>query len=140
MDIKYYSFLELDECKKVENNIPIFINIIGSRESKLYFYDVRYFKVLKFDYVNSYYINLFKYFQDDDLLKLLTLETISYIMHFSNKFRFYLENKESIDNVIIENVKNCKGNYDKVIFDYIKKLFPNIKFYISKSSCFLEIL
>ena len=82
----------------------------------------------------------FLYFQDDDLLKLLTLETISYIMHFSNKFRFYLENKESIDNVIIENVKNCKGNYDKVIFDYIKKLFPNIKFYISKSSCFLEIL
>ena len=51
-----------------------------------------------------------------------------------------LDNKESIDNVIIENVKNCKGNYDKVIFDSIKKLFPNIKFYISKSSCFLEIL
>ena len=59
-------------------------------------------------------------------------------MHFSNKFRFYLENKESIDNVIIENVKNCEGNYDKVIIDSIKKLFPNIKFYISKSSCFWE--
>ena len=78
----------------------------------------------------------FVYFQNDDLLKLLTLETVSYIIHFSDKSKFYLENKENINNVIIENVKNCEGNYDDVIIDSIKNLFPNIKFYISKSSCF----
>ena len=103
---------------------------------ELDFYHKKNFKVLKSYNIYSRYINLFKYFQDDDLLKLFTLETLSYVMHFSNKSKFYLENKESIDNLIIENVKNCKGNYDEVIIDFVKKLFPNIKFYISKSSCF----
>ena len=80
----------------------------------------------------------FVYFQNDDLLKLLTLETVSYIIHFSYKSKLYFENKENINNVIIENVKNCKGNFNEVIVESIKKIFSNVKFHISKSSCFCK--